>query len=71
MGQASMELTERTLKLEIYDFLELVGLPLRPMEEDENEWFLEEFGWEQRTMPAHAVNNQDPVQYELIWQNGF
>ena len=68
MGQASMELTERTLKLEIYDFLELVGLPLHPMEEDENEWFLEEFGWEQREMLANAVNQQDPVQYELIWQ---
>jgi len=63
-----MELTERTLKLEIYDFLELVGLPLRPMEEDENDWFLKEFGREQRTMLAHAVNNQDPVQYEMIWQ---
>jgi 16S rRNA G527 N7-methylase RsmG len=63
-----MELTERTLKLEIYDFLELVGLPLRPMEEDENDWFLEEFGWEQREMLADAVDNQDPVQYELIWQ---
>ena len=66
-----MELTERTLKLEIYDFLELVGLPLRPMEEDHNDWFLKEFGREQRTMLAHAVNNQDPVQYEMIWQNRF
>jgi 16S rRNA G527 N7-methylase RsmG len=63
-----MELTERTLKLEIYDFLELVGLPLRPIEEDENEWFLEEFGWEQREMLANAVDQQDLSQYELIWQ---
>ena len=63
-----MELTERTLKLEIYDFLELVGLPLRPMDEDENEWFLEEFGWEQREMLADAVDQQDLAQYELIWQ---
>ncbi len=66
-----MELTERTLKLEMYDFLELVGLPLRPMEEDHNDWFLKEFGLEQRTMLAHAVDEQDPVQYEMIWQNGF
>jgi hypothetical protein len=54
-----MELTERTLKLEIYDFLELVGLPLRPMEENENDWLLEEFGWEQREMLANAVDQQD------------
>lgn len=45
-----MELTERTLKLKIYDFLDLVGLRLRPMEEDENDWFLEEFGREQIEM---------------------
>ena len=63
-----MELTERTIKSEIYDFLELVGLPLLPTEEDENEWFLEQFGWEQREMFADAVDQQDPVQYELIWQ---
>ena len=53
-----MDLTERTLKLAIYDFLELVGLPLRPMEEYGNEWFLEEFGWEQRARLADAVNDE-------------
>jgi len=63
-----MELTERTLKLAIYDFLDLVGLPLRPSTEDHNEWFEKEFGWEQREMLARAVNERDPVQYEMIWQ---
>ena len=63
-----MELTEKTLTLEIYDFLDLVGLPPRPMDEDENDWFLEEFGWDQREMLADAIDQQDPVQYEMIWQ---
>lgn len=56
MGQASMEPTGRTLKLEIYDFLDLVGLSLLLMEEVENEWFLKEFDWEQQEMLARAVN---------------
>ena len=63
-----MELTEKTLTLEIYDFLDLVGLPPRPMDEDENDWFLEEFGWDQREMLADAIDQQDPLQYEMIWQ---
>jgi len=63
-----MELTEKTLTLEIYDFLDLVGLPLRPIDEDENDWFLEEFGWDQREMLADAIDQQDPLKYEMIWQ---
>jgi 16S rRNA G527 N7-methylase RsmG len=63
-----MELTEKTLTLEIYDFLDLVGLPPRPMDEDENDWFLGEFGWDQREMLADAIDQQDPLQYEMIWQ---
>jgi 16S rRNA G527 N7-methylase RsmG len=63
-----MELTENTLTLEIYDFLDLVGLPPRPMDEDENDWFLEEFGWDQCEMLADAIDQQDPLQYEMIWQ---
>ena len=66
-----MELTERTLKLEIYDFLELVGLPLRPKEEDHNDWFLKEFGWEQLEMLANAVDQRGLSRYEMIWQNWF
>jgi SAM-dependent methyltransferase len=68
MGEGSMELTERTLKLKIYDFLDLVGLPLRPMEEDHNDWYLKEFGSKARVMLADAVDERDPVQYEMIWQ---
>ena len=63
-----MELTEKTLTLEIYDFLDLVELPPRPMDEDENDWFLEEFGSDQREMLADAIDQQDPLQYEMIWQ---
>jgi 16S rRNA G527 N7-methylase RsmG len=63
-----MELTERTLKLKIYDFLDLVGLPLRPMDEDHNDWYLKEFGSKARVMLADAVDERDPVQYEMIWQ---
>ena len=51
-----MELTERTLKLKIYDFLDLVGLPLRPMDEDHNDWYLKEFGSKARVMLADAVD---------------
>jgi hypothetical protein len=54
-----MELTEKTLELEIYDFLDLVGLPLRPMDKDENDWFLNEFRRVQRTMLAHTVIQRD------------
>lgn len=68
MGEGSMELTERTLKLKIYDFLDLVGLPLRPMDEDHNDWYLKEFGSKARVMLADAVDERDPVQYEMIWQ---
>ena len=63
-----MNLTERSLAFEIFDFMELVDLPLKDYEEDHNDWFLEEFGEDARYELADAVNSQDPVQYELIWQ---
>jgi len=63
-----MNLTERSLTFEIFDFMELVNLPLKDYEEDHNDWFLEEFGEDARYELADAVDTQDPVQYELIWQ---
>ena len=63
-----MNLTERSLTFEIFDFMELVDLPLKDYEEDDNDWFLEEFGEDARYELADAVDSQDPVQYELIWQ---
>jgi len=63
-----MNLTERSLTFEIFDFMELVNLPLKDYEEDDNDWFLEEFGEDARYELADAVDSQDPVQYELIWQ---
>ena len=63
-----MNLTERSLTFEIFDFMELVDLPLKDYEEDNNDWFLEEFGEDARYELADAVESQDPVQYELIWQ---
>ena len=63
-----MNLTERSLTFEIFDFMELVDLPLKDYEEDNNDWFLEEFGEDARYELADAVDSQDPVQYELIWQ---
>ena len=63
-----MNLTERSLTFEIFDFMELVDLPLKDYEEDHNDWFLEEFGEDARYELADAVDTQDPVQYELIWQ---
>jgi hypothetical protein len=66
-----MELIERTLKLKIYDFLDLVGLPLLPMDEDHNDRCLKEFGSKARVMLANAVNERDPVQSEMLLQNEF
>ena len=63
-----MNLTERSLTFEIFDFMELVDLPLKDYEEDNNDWFLDEFGEDVRYELADAVDSQDPVQYELIWQ---
>ncbi len=63
-----MNLTERSLTFEIFDFMELIDLPLKDYEEDHNDWFLEEFGEDARYELADAVDSQDPVQYELIWQ---
>jgi len=63
-----MNLTERLLTFEIFDFMELVDLPLKDYEEDHNDWFLEEFGEDARYELADAVDTQDPVQYELIRQ---
>ena len=63
-----MNLTERSLTFEIFDFMELVDLPLKDYEEDHNDWFLKEFGEDARYELADAVDSQDPVQYELIWQ---
>jgi len=63
-----MNLTERSLTFEIFDFMEFVNLPLKDYEEDDNDWFLEEFGEDARYELADAVDSQDSVQYELIWQ---
>ena len=63
-----MNLTERSLTFEIFDFMELVDLPLKDYEDDHNDWFENEFGEDMRYELADAVDSQDPVQYELIWQ---
>ena len=63
-----MTLTERSLTFEIFDFLELVDLPLRDYEDDHNEWFENEFGEDERYALGEMVDSQDPTQYELIWQ---
>ncbi len=57
-----MNLTERSLTFEIFDFMEIVDLPLKDYEEDNNDWFLEEFGEDARYELADAVDTQDPVQ---------
>ena len=61
-------LTEKALTSEIAEFLSLAGLPLVDFEDDHNDWFLEEFGEDARWELGNAVDNRDPVQYELIWQ---
>ena len=61
-------LTEKTLTPEIKEFLSLAGLPLVDFEDDHNDWFLEEFGEDARWELGDAVDNGDPVQYEMIWQ---
>lgn len=61
-------LTEKTLTPEIKEFLSLAGLPLVDFEDDHNDWFLEEFGEDARWELGNAVDNSDPVQYEMIWQ---
>ena len=61
-----MNLTERSLTFEIFDFMELVDLPLKDYEDDHNDWFENEFGEEERYAIYEMVNNQDPTQYELI-----
>jgi hypothetical protein len=63
-----MNLTERSLKFEIFDFMELVDLPLKDYEDDHNDWFENEFGEEERYALGEMVDYQDPTQYELIWQ---
>ncbi len=63
-----MNLTERSLKFEIFDFMELVDLPLKDYEDDHNDWFENEFGEEERYALGKMVEYQDPTQYELIWQ---
>lgn len=61
-------LTERALTPEIKEFLSLAGLPQVDSEDDPNDWFLEEFGEDARWELGDAVDNCDPVQYEMIWQ---
>ena len=61
-------LTEKTLTPEIVEFLSLAGLPQVDFEDDHNDWFLEEFGEDARWELGNAVDNGDPVQYEMIWQ---
>jgi 16S rRNA G527 N7-methylase RsmG len=61
-------LTEKTLTPEVKEFLTLAGLPQVDFEDDHNDWFLEEFGEDARWELGNAVDNRDPVQYELIWQ---
>ena len=63
-----MNLTERSLTFEIFDFLELVDLPLREYEDDPYEWFENEFCEEERYALGEMADSQDPTQYELIWQ---
>jgi hypothetical protein len=41
-----MSLTERSLKFEIFDFMELVDLPLKDYKDDHNDCFENEFGEE-------------------------
>ena len=63
-----MNLTERSLTSEIFDFMELVDLPLKDYEDDPNDWFENEFGQEERYVLGDMVDYQDPTRYELIWQ---
>ena len=59
-----MSLTERSLKFEIFDFMELVDLPLKDYEDAHNDWFENEFGEEERyalgewsnTKTLHSMN---------------
>ena len=63
-----MSLTERSLKFEIFDFMELVDIPLKDYEDDNYDWFENEFGEEERYALGDMIDNRDPTQYELIWQ---